>query len=197
LSKEEGFALWLAVGTIQRGWALSKGGDKEHGLTQMREGVAALNATGAKLAQPYQLALLAQAHGKSGQPHEGLALLDQALAAVNTTDERYYEAELYRLRGELMLVGAGPVEQEAEECFLKAVDVARQQQAKSLELRAAISLAQLWQQQNKMAEARELLEEIYGWFTEGFDTKDLQEAAALLTALGGTVRRTVDQRPQT
>jgi predicted ATPase/type II secretory pathway predicted ATPase ExeA len=206
VSNEGGFALWLAAGTILRGWALSEQGAREEGLAKMREGMAALNATGTAIAQPYQLALLAQAHGKSGQAHEGLALLDQALAAVDKTGERYYEAELYRLRGELTLAGAGPVEQEAEECFLEAIDVARQQQAKSLELRAVMSLVRLRQQQasalgslntdcashtaqpiarDHLAEARELLEEVYDWFTEGFDSKDLQDAAALLRELGG------------
>ena len=106
LSQEEGFALWLAVGTIQRGWALSEQGDEEQGLAQMRGGLPAFTATGAALAHPYHLALLAQAHGKNGQPHEGLALLDQALARVDNTGERYYEAELYRLKGELTLAGA-------------------------------------------------------------------------------------------
>jgi predicted ATPase/type II secretory pathway predicted ATPase ExeA len=207
VSHEGGFVLWLAAGTILRGWALSEQGAREEGLAQMREGMAALNATGTAIAQPYQLALLAQAQGKSGQAHEGLALLDQALAAVDKTGECYYEAELYRLKGELTLAGAGPVEQEAEACLLKAIAVARQQQAKSLELRAVMSLVRLRQQQasalgslntvcashtaqpiarNHLAEARELLQEVYGWFTEGFDSKDLQEAAALLRELGGT-----------
>jgi predicted ATPase len=207
VSHEGGFVLWLAAGTILRGWALSEQGAREEGLAQMREGMAALTATGTAIAQPYQLALLAQAHGKSGQTHEGLTLLEQALAAVDKTGERYYEAELYRLRGELTLAGAGPVEQAAEECFLKAIAVAHQQQAKSLELRAVMSLVRLRQQQasalgalntdcashtaqpiarNHLAEARELLEEVYGWFTEGFDSKDLQDAAALLRELGGT-----------
>jgi predicted ATPase len=216
LAKEEGFALWLAVGTIQRGWALSERGAGGNGLAQIREGMAALNATGAKLARPYHFALLAQVYEKNGQPHEGMALLDQALATVNETGECYYEAELYRLRGELTLAGTGLREQEAEECFLKAIDVARRQQAKSLELRAVMSLVRLRQQQaaalgschadcasrttqhasptalpiacRHLAEARELLEEVYDWFTEGFDTKDLREAEALIVTLGGSVR---------
>jgi predicted ATPase/type II secretory pathway predicted ATPase ExeA len=211
LSEEEGFALWLAVGMIQRGWALSEQGDRGKGLEQMHKGLNALNATGAKLSQPYHLALLAQAYGKDGQPHEGLTLLDQALAAVDKTGERYYEAESYRLKGELQLQqwsatsGQLPVTNsptphlqpltpnpqfEAEQCFQKALATARQQQAKSLELRAAVSLAKLWRQQNKGDEARELLEEIYRWFTEGFDTKDLQDAATLLRELGGRIEAT-------
>ena len=200
LSGEEGFALWLAVGMIQRGWALSEQGAGEKGLEQMREGMSALNATGAKLAQPYHLAVLAQAYGKSGQPHEGLALLDQALAAGDKTGERYYEAQLYRLKGELTLqksevrgseseVTNSPAssvqspESAAEECFLKAIEIARRQSAKSWELRAVMSLSRLWQRQEKRREAYDMLAESYGWFTEGFDTKDLQEAKTLLEEL--------------
>lgn len=199
LSGEEGFALWLAVGTIQRGWALSQQRDQEQGLAQMRKGLTALNATGAKLAQPYHLGLLAQAHGKSGQPHEGLMLLDQALATIEQTGERCYEAELYRLYGELALqVGAKTQRRGNEEsniaslspeaCFHRALAIARRQDAKSLELRAATSLARLWKTQGKIAAARELLKGIYSWFTEGFETKDLQDAATLLYELGGSVQ---------
>jgi predicted ATPase len=218
LSKEEGFALWLAVGTIQRGWALSEQGEKEQGIAQLREGMAILNATGAQLSQPYHLALLAQAHGKSGQSQEGLVLLDQALATVEKTGERHYEPELYRLKGELLLTQEikrqeakikrqksqtpnpqSPfpnLQSEAEACFLKALDIARRQQAKSPELRAAMSLSRLRQQQatyaarrrqyvshDRLAEAHKVLSEIYDWFTEGFDTRDLQDAKALLEEL--------------
>jgi predicted ATPase len=128
-------------------------------------------------------------HGKVGQAEEGLRVVDEALAFVERTGERFYEAELHRLKGELFLqqtVGAGfkPARtEEAEECFHKAIDVARRQSAKSLELRAVMSLSRLWQQQGKKAEAREMLAEMYGWFTEGFDTKDLQEAKVLLEEL--------------
>jgi predicted ATPase len=143
---------------IQRGWALSEQGAGGKGLEQMREGMGAFNATGAKLAHPYHLALLAQAYGKSGQPQEGLALLDQALAAVDKTGERYYEAELHRLKGELTLQSpvSSPKSQvaDAEKCFWKAIEIACKQQAKSLELRATVSLARLWQRQGKKDEAR-------------------------------------------
>ncbi len=119
-------------------------------------------------------------------------MLAEALAVVDKTGERYCEAELYRLRGELMLAQSRVQSleskvKEAEECFLKALDIARKQQAKSLELRAATSLARLWQQQGKQKEAHQMLSEIYGWFTEGFDTKDLQEAKALLDGLESNV----------
>ncbi len=146
------------------------------------------------------LALLAEAYGKAGQVEEGLTVLAEALAAVDKNGERMYEAELYRLKGELSLQSgvrspkseitspqhpapSSQAEAEAESCFLKAVEIARQQQAKLLELRAVMSLSRLWQQQGKKAEARQMLVEIYGWFTEGFDTKDLQEAKALLEEL--------------
>jgi predicted ATPase len=117
------------------------------------------------------------------QPEAGLAVLAEALTVAHANGEHHYEAELYRLKGELLLKQDVPDEPEAERCLCQAVDVARQQQAKSLELRAVMSLSRLWQQQGKCAEARQLLAETYGWFTEGFDTTDLQEAKALLAAL--------------
>ena len=141
------------------------------------------------------LALLAEAYGKVGQVEEGLAVVAKALASVEKTGERVYEAEVYRLKGELTLQQQSKVqssksqipsphtEAEAQACFHKAIDIARKQQAKSLELRAVMSLSRLWQQQGKTAEAHQMLAEIYGWFTEGFDTKDLQEAKALLKEL--------------
>src|SRR6185369_211831 len=129
------------------------------------------------------------AYGEVGQREEGLSVLTEALAVVDRTGERVYEAELYRLKGELTLQPQvqGPrsiVEAEAEECFLRAIEIARRQQAKSLELRAAMSLSRLWQQQSKKEGACQMLAEIYRWFTEGFETKDLQEARALLESLG-------------
>jgi predicted ATPase len=126
-------------------------------------------------------------YGKEGQAEEGLRVLAEALALVEKTGERFWEAELCRLKGELLLKAEGGVrsaELTAEECFHQALDIARSQQAKSLELRAAMNLSHLWQQQGKRAEARELLAPIYSWFTEGFDTPDLQEAKALLEDLG-------------
>ena len=151
------------------------------------QGLAAWQATGAEILRPRFLALLAEAYGKGEQIEEGLGVLAEALAAVNRSEERMYEAELWRLRGELTLqASAQSTEsraQEAEEYFQKAIDIARQQQAKSWELRASTSLARLWQQQDKREDARQLLAEIYGWFTEGLDTKDLQEAKTLLEEL--------------
>jgi class 3 adenylate cyclase/predicted ATPase len=185
------FALVQALGPIMRGWAIAVQEHSAKGLGQIRQGLDTYRATGAEFQRPHFLTMLAEASGLLGQPEDGLAALDEALTLVEKTGERYYEAELYRQRGELLLLleakihpDQGSREQhEAETCFQHALDVARRQQAKSLELRAAMSLARLWQRQGKRVEARTLLAPIYGWFTEGFDTADLQEAKALLGAL--------------
>jgi len=189
LSAEQGFPYWLARGTILRGWALAEQGQREEGIAQMRQGLTAYRATGSEVYRTSYLALLAEAHGKTGQAEEGLNVLAEALAAVDRTGERFYEAELYRLKGELTLAQssvqglASSVQKKAKECFHKAIDIARQQSAKSLELRAVMSLARLWQQQGKREEARQMLAEIYGWFSEGFNTADLKQAKALLEEL--------------
>jgi predicted ATPase len=187
LSAEQGFALDLSRAAILQGWALAEQGQGKDGIAQIRQGLAAWRETEAKLTEPYFLTLLAEAYGKGEQVAEGLSVVAEALAAVDKTGERVYEAELYRLKGELTLRSRvqGPKSkvEEAEECFLKAIEIACKQQAKSLELRAVTSLSRLWQQQGKRAEAHELLAEIYNWFTEGFDTVDLQEAKALLDQL--------------
>jgi predicted ATPase len=154
----------------------------------MRQGLAAWRVAGAAVWLPFYLALLGEAYRKMNLVEEGLTVLAEAVVAVDNTGERPYEAELYRLKGELTLSQFGVQleakrQEEAEACFQKAIEVARKQQAKSLELRASTSLARLWQQQGKKAQAHHLLSEIYGWFTEGFDTKDLQEAKALLEEL--------------
>jgi predicted ATPase len=191
LGAEQGFAVFTASGTIFRGWALTQRsaepgagqGQVEEGMAQMQQGLAARRATGAAVFQPYGLALLAAASAQVGQVEAGLTLLAEALAVTNDKGERRWEAELYRLQGELLLARAMGHDTEAETCFRQALDIARQQQAKSWELRAATSLSRLWQHQGKRAEARELLAPIYGWFTEGFDTADLQEAKTLLEEL--------------
>src|SRR5262249_13868834 len=180
----------------------------EAGIAQMRQGLVAFRATGAELLCPYLLALLADVCGASGQIEAGLSALEEALVAVEQHTERFYAAELYRLKGELVLrqyadVGAKPapraispgraagggasgwssLQMEAETYFQSALDIAQRQEAKSLELRAAISLARLWGQQGKRAAARQLVGEVYGWFTEGFATADLREALGLLQEL--------------
>jgi len=149
----------------------------------MHQGLAAWCATGAEALRPYYLALLAEASGKAGQVEEGLHLLAEALAVANDTGECRWDAELHRLKGELLLARLAEKHAEAETCFQQALTVACRQQARSYELRAAMSLARLWQRQGKRTEAHALLAPIYGWFTEGFDTVDLQEARALLVEL--------------
>lgn len=188
LAREQGFPLWVGLGTAIKGWDLIAEGQLGEGMAQVRQGLAIYHAIGTELSKSFFLLLLADAHGRMGQTAEGLALLAEAQVFVDTTGERLFEIELYRLKGELTLktVDGRPsviAEKEAEACFLKAIDIARKQQAKSLELRATMNLARLWQNQGKRQEARNMLSDIYGWFTEGFDTKDLQEAEALLTAL--------------
>jgi predicted ATPase len=183
LATEQGDAERLARGTILRGWALYVQGQSTEGLAQMRQGLAALQATGGEVRRQLFLPLLAEAYESIGQSAEGLTVLAEALAAVEKTGGRFYEAELYRLKGELLRRRAFPDEDHADTCLRRALEVARRQQAKSLELRAAMSLSRLWQQQGKQADARTLLAPVYGWFTEGFDTADLQDAKALLEAL--------------
>jgi predicted ATPase len=187
LSSEQGFPYMLAWGTILRGWLLAEQRQEEEGIVQIQQSLAAFRATGVELWRLYHLALLAQAYGKVGRVEEGLAVLAEALAAVDKAGERMWEAELYRLRGELTLQskvqGLRFKVEEAEEYFLKAIETARKQQAKSLELRAVMSLSRLWQSQSKTKEAHGILVEIYNWFTEGFDTKDLQEAKRLIEEL--------------
>jgi TOMM system kinase/cyclase fusion protein len=183
LAAEQGFALQVAQGTILRGWALAEQGQSAEGIAQMRQGIEGWRATGAELSVPYWSALLAEAYGQAGQAEEGLRVLAEALTTVYKTGDRHHEAELYRLKGELLLQQARRSDDEAETCLHQALDLARHQQAKSLELRAAKNLTRLWLQQGKQAEARALLAPIYGWFTEGFDTADLQEARTLLDAL--------------
>jgi DNA-binding winged helix-turn-helix (wHTH) protein/predicted ATPase len=228
-STERGFPFWVAMGTLLRGWALTMQGRAEDGIAQMHQGLATWRAMGAVVGQAGFLAMLAEAQGEAGQAEEGLQTLAEAVALVAKTGDRYYEVEMHRLKGELMLrqfniqsakfkAEHSPrpqvqspkssrikprilhpnshVEGEAEACFLRALEIARRQEAKSLELRAVMSLVRLRQQQathaprntqhvarNRLGEAHRLLSEVYHWFTEGFDTKDLQDAKALLEEL--------------
>jgi len=199
LSNEQGFPFWLAWGTILRGWALAEQGQRDEGVAQIRQGLAAYRAIGGEMMRSQFLALVAEVYGKMGKADEGLVALAEALAAVDKTGERRWEAELHRLKGELTLQkfqvssSTFPVTQsksltaepqsEAEACFLKAAEIARSQRAKSLELRAVMNLSRLLHQQGKKEEAHRILAEIYGWFTEGFDTADLKDAKALLDEL--------------
>jgi predicted ATPase len=183
LSTAYGFAQQGAIGTIHRGRALTEHGHSEEGLALIHQGLAAYQATGALIRLPLFLAPFAEAQGKAGLVDEALTVCAEALEHVNRTGERWWEAELHRLKAELFLKQPIPDEHHAESCFHQALDVARNQQAKSLELRAAMSLSQLWQRQEKFKEAYDLLAPVYGWFTEGFDTADLREAKVLLQEL--------------
>jgi DNA-binding SARP family transcriptional activator/predicted ATPase len=182
LCTEQGFPFWLAMASILRGWALAEQGQQQEAIAQMRQGLAVWRATGAALAETSYLALLAEVYGKAGKPGEGLSLLAEALDVLDKTGERYFEPEVYRLKGELLLLRRA-AEAEAEASFHRAIELARLQRAKSWELRAATSLSRLWRKQDRREEARQLLAEIYGWFTEGFDTPDLREARSLLESL--------------
>jgi class 3 adenylate cyclase/predicted ATPase/energy-coupling factor transporter ATP-binding protein EcfA2 len=184
LAMAQGFPLWRAQGAIFRGWTLAQqAGQVQEGIVQIEQGLSALRATGTELVRPYRLALLAEAHGTLGEPEAGLTVLTEALTLAETTGERWYEPELYRLKGALLLQQSSDNQAEGEHCFQKALDIARNQQAKSFELRTATSLARLWCQQGKRPEAHDLLAPVYGWFTEGFDTLDLKDAKALLDDL--------------
>jgi predicted ATPase len=185
LATEHGFPLWVAGGTIARGWALAMQGQGEEGLAQVCQGITAWRATGAALSVPYLCTVLTEVAAHLGHTADGLQTLAEASILVEQHEERYWEAEICRLRGVLLLRQPGTPQAEAEAWLQRAWDVARCQEAKSLELRAAMSLSQLWQQQGKRAEAYELLAPVYGWFTEGFDTADLQEARTLLEELAG------------
>jgi predicted ATPase len=183
LATEHGFTQFMALRTMMQGWVRLTQGHAAEGIAQLREGLDAYRAKGTEMDLPYHLTRLAEAYYIQGQVEEGLTVLAEALALVDKNDERWWEAELHRLKGELLQQQVVPDAPQAETCFQQALAVARHQQAKSLELRAAMSLSRLWQRQGKRAEAHQLLAEIYGWFTEGFDTADLQEAKALLAEL--------------
>src|SRR5439155_11900423 len=148
------------------------------GIEQLDQGLTACQVIGVELLRPHYLALLADAHGTIGHQELGLKVLTEALTLMDTTGERVWEPELYRLKGELLLQLSSDNQAEAETCFHHAISIAQNQQAKSWELRAATSLARLWQQQGKRQEAHDLLAPVYHWFTEGFDTADLQDANA-------------------
>jgi predicted ATPase len=183
LTQEQGFPFFMGLGAMLRGWALVQQGQAQEGIEQIHQGLTTYPTTGAEMLRPYYLALLAEAYSIMEQPEAGLTALAEALTLVDKTEERWYEPELYRLKGELLLQQNSDNQAEAENCFHHALDIARIQQAKSFELRTATSLARLWQQQGKRQEAHDLLAPVYNWFTEGFDTADLKDAKALLDEL--------------
>jgi tetratricopeptide (TPR) repeat protein len=200
LAIERGFTHWAAQAMALRGWALAQQGQAEEGLAQIQEGMAAYQETGAQLARPMLLGLLAETYRKMGRLKEGLEVTEEALASARATEERMQEIWLLWLKGELTLQQQSKVQSpkskvsstphpesptsvEAEGYFLEAIAIARRQEARLMELRATVSLSRLWRQQGKKADARRMLAEIYGWFTEGFDTEYLREARALLEEL--------------
>ena len=182
LATQREFPQWVAFGEAFKGAALVLLGHHQAGLAQLNEILPRYFGTGAGVFKTTWLALLAEAYAGTGDLEKGLFHLEEVLAAVETMNEHCYEAELYRLQGKLLLAH-GVVAAKAEASFQQAIAIAHHQQAKSLELRATVSLARLWQSQGKREEAWQMLAKIYGWFTEGFDTVDLKEARGLLDAL--------------
>ncbi len=183
LCREPEMPSWLALATQLRGYSLAAQGQVREGIGQMRQALAAVSAIGREAHAPYFRALLAEALGQVGQAEDGLDLLDEALAFIDKTSERFWEAEVYRLKGELLLMRSAKNRAAADAAFNQAIAIARRQEAKVLELRATTSLARLWGERNKRAQAQALLAPVYGWFTEGFDTADLKEAKVLLDEL--------------
>ena len=193
IAPEQGFRFLLADSQVLHGWILAARGEAAEGLEWVRSAMAAYESTGALMSRPAQLLLLAKVYGQAGQTDEALRAVAASQTVAAHTGEQTYEAELHRLQGELMLARSKPTGRKrrvakdaaaaAEACFEKAIEVARRQQAKSLELRAAMSLSRLWQQQGKRRQAHAMLAEIFGWFTEGFETPDLREAESLLAEL--------------
>lgn len=183
LCAEHGLTLFAARATLLRGIALTEQGQSTTGIQLISEGLGALRAQKAEVALLALLPFIAETYRKLGHSEEGYALVTEALTSVEHTGARRWEAELYRLQGEFLLARSSPHIQQAETCFQHALALARRQHAKRAELRAAMSLARLWQQQSRREEARRLLAEVYAWFAEGFDTADLQEARAVLADL--------------
>ncbi len=183
LAAEYGFEFWLRQGRFTRGWALAAQGQSEEGLAIMDRAVAEVIAGGSTTIRAQFPVFLAEAYGKLGQSDKALALLTEAQAAIDASETRMFESEVYRIKAEVLLQQPKPDEQQAVTCFSHSLDISRRQQAKSLELRAATSLARHWQKQGKREEVQELLAPVYGWFTEGFDTVDLQNAKQVLEEL--------------
>jgi predicted ATPase len=183
LTAEHGFSLWEMDAAFWRGWALAAAGEVTAGSAQMRSAIAAKKDLGVVNQAPFLLGLLADVCTQAGDPTEARDLLTEALRIVDRTQERWFEAELHRLRAEALLASSPCDSAEAEASLSHALAVAREQEARFWELRVATSLARLWRDHDKRIEARDLLAPIYGSFTEGFDTRDLKEAAALLAEL--------------
>ena len=202
---DHGFSVWIALGLVTRGWILVQQGEMQAGITELQHGLSGIRTTGTIAYEPFAHVPLIEAYGKTGRFEMGLQMGNEALKFADRYDNRFLESEIYRLKGELLLAqkdvrlreGYRGKTEEAEECFRKSIEISQRQQAKSLELRTVMSLVRLRQNQAqghaprntqhdshaRLDEAHHLLSEIYHWFTEGFDTKDLQEAKALLDEL--------------
>jgi predicted ATPase len=180
LCLEHAFPFWAAGGQIFGGWAAINQGEVDAGVDKLVCGLAAWRTTGARLWLPIFLALEAEGHLKAGRDQAALHSIEQALATSDETGERWAIAEILRVKANLLLTTGRGKAEEVEEALIESLEIARQQQAKSWELRSATSLARLWRDQGKPQQARELLAPVYGWFTEGFDTRDLKDAKALL-----------------
>jgi predicted ATPase len=182
-STEHGITEWLAWATALRGWSIAAQGNHEEGIARIEDGIARSRGM-IELHRSYFLCVLTEASMEAGRLDDGLSALTQALATADQQEERFYEAEIHRLKGELLLKQGPSNSAEAQRCFERAIEVARKQSAKSFELRATMSLARLLASQGHRDEARAMLADIYSWFTEGFDTADLIDAKALLDELG-------------
>ncbi|PON17145.1 hypothetical protein C2W62_14775 [Candidatus Entotheonella serta] len=183
LSKEQEFPHWLALSTAFEGWAMAARGQGQEGCEQLQQGLKLWRATGAEQMVPCLLALLAETYGQSGQVEEGLQAVAEGMMTAEQHAQHHYLAELYRIQGELYLMPSEADETAAQASFDQALRIARTQQAKSLELRATISLSRLWQRQGQPQQAHTLLADVYQWFSEGFETGDLQAAKTLLNTL--------------
>jgi predicted ATPase len=183
IASEQGLALYTAAGIMMRGWALTHQGETAEGIAEIRRGLDAYAATGTKLMAAYFKTMLAETCVRGGDAEVGLTVLEEALRLTDETGERFWEAGMLHLKGELLRSASTLRRSEAEECYQQALAVAQRQRAKSLELRISTSLARLWQARNEHTRAHALLALVYGWFTEGFDTPDLIDAKRLLDQL--------------
>jgi adenylate cyclase len=187
LADENSLHGWAAMAALYQGAAVAMLGRTQAGLAQIREGIDACRSRGVRVQSSGALGAQAEAQARAGDPESGLATLDETLSSVAKTGEHHWEAELYRLKGELILMQGEKMGAEAsltaENSFQHAIEVAHRQQARSWQLRATTSLARLWRQQGRVDEAREMLAAIYDWFSEGFDSTDLVEARTLLEEL--------------
>ena len=183
LADQKGALFWNASAMVRRGWLFALTGKAADAVHMLTSGTTARRSTGATLFLPMSLSYLGRAYAELGQFDGASRCIDEATAAIKTSKESWYEAEVNRVGGEIALMSPERDAAKAEAYFERALSVARQQQAKSWELRAAMSLARLWRDQRRPQQARELLAPVYGWFTEGFETRDLKEAKALLEQL--------------